>query len=163
VYPCDAALPATSNLNVRPNEDRAGFVLAVPDAAGCITLHTQAGGHLVVDANGTIDAERVTLLNRRLFDARSSTGPALANTVATASAISSVDATMLGQLTVVPVGLPGFARLWPSGSTEPATSNANFGNTDASSNAVIVPMSASLALRSNVPAYMLVDALVLVS
>src|SRR5690606_20485916 len=56
VYPCSEDMPLASNLNYAAGDVVANLVIAKPDAAGDVCLHTHATSDLVVDVSGYLPA-----------------------------------------------------------------------------------------------------------
>jgi hypothetical protein len=75
-YPCHAGVPATSNLNYRPGDVVANFVIVQPDANGDVCVYTSAPTHVVVDALGTASSGLTGGAPERLLDTRLTNLPA---------------------------------------------------------------------------------------
>lgn len=69
-YPCDAALPNASNLNMSGRGDVANFAIVAPDAAGRVCVFTSVSTDLVVDVFGSFGAVFEGRAPTRLLDTR---------------------------------------------------------------------------------------------
>jgi hypothetical protein len=70
-FPCDAAMPPTSNLNVVPQQTVANFATIRPDSAERVCVYTQPSAQVIVDVMGTIGPAFVGLaVPSRAFDSR---------------------------------------------------------------------------------------------
>ncbi len=70
-FPCGAGMPATSNLNVVPQQTVANFATVKPDAAGNICVFTHSSAHVIVDVMGTVGPTFTGLaVPSRAFDSR---------------------------------------------------------------------------------------------
>jgi hypothetical protein len=72
VYPCDRAIPTSSNLNYSGGQVIANAVLARLDPQGRVCIYTHAASHLLVDVNGFVEpGSRIgTLVPARLLETR---------------------------------------------------------------------------------------------
>jgi hypothetical protein len=52
VFPCGQPTPLASNLNFVAGQIVANAVIATPDAAGRVCVHTSTPTHLIVDVSG---------------------------------------------------------------------------------------------------------------
>ncbi|MEP7113015.1 MAG: hypothetical protein ABI862_07105 [Ilumatobacteraceae bacterium] len=70
-FPCLAAMPPTSNLNVVPQQTVANFATVRPDPAGNICVFTYSSAQVIVDEMGTIGPAFTGLaVPSRAFDSR---------------------------------------------------------------------------------------------
>lgn len=53
-YPCDQAIPPTSNLNVVPQETVANFATVRPDPSGNVCVYTSSSAEVIVDVSGEV-------------------------------------------------------------------------------------------------------------
>jgi hypothetical protein len=71
VFPCDTALPPSSNLNVRAGVDVANFAVVRPSATGEVCVYASSPTHVIVDVMGALGASFAGTSPVRLFDSRS--------------------------------------------------------------------------------------------
>lgn len=69
-YPCEAGLPDSSNLNLRPGDVVANAVLLAPDADGNLCVSTHSSSHVVVDLLGEVGAVFEGRTPTRVLDTR---------------------------------------------------------------------------------------------
>lgn len=70
-YPCDTALPPSSNLNIRAGADVANFAVLQPGATGEVCVYASSPTHVIVDVMGALGATFAGISPTRLFDSRS--------------------------------------------------------------------------------------------
>jgi hypothetical protein len=71
VFPCDTALPPSSNLNVRAGTDVANFAAVQPSAQGEVCVYASSATHVIVDVMGGLGSSFTGTSPVRLFDSRS--------------------------------------------------------------------------------------------
>jgi hypothetical protein len=161
--------PSTSNLNVTTSEVAANTSIVPVDADGNIVLFASVTTHVIVDVLGTFKTAAPAqpggrfnaLAPARLIDTRVAANATdnVYTKTPTVNFVSKVNTVVAGKLGVpgavqavalIVTGVakagasPGFATVYPGGSTQPPTSNLNTnGNGDARPNLVIVPLGAN--------------------
>ncbi len=147
VWPCGSDEPATSAVNysvagaIEPNA-----VVVPVDETGEVCISTKAASDVVVDVSAWFDAG-LQSASGRLLDTRVKGGRLAAGSVLRVPVLdrggvpaSGVVGVALNVTAVGPVG-PGWMRVWPCGSDEPATSAVNYSVAGAiEPNAVVVPV-----------------------
>jgi hypothetical protein len=132
-YPCDAALPATSNLNPAAAHDVTNAAI-VPLGDGDVCFFASADTDLLVDLNGWLTPAAPVGLQpvtpRRLVDTRSglggSTRLAAEQTIAVPAVAPGSTATAVQlNVTAVDPAADGFVTAWPCGGPPPIVSNLN--------------------------------------
>jgi peptidoglycan hydrolase-like amidase len=149
VWPCGSDEPATSSVNfvaagaVEPNA-----VVVPVDESGEVCVSSLVATDVVVDVSGWFESG-LRAASGRLVDTRegSRVGAGEVLRVPVLDRVGVPDTGVVGvalNVTAVgPVG-PGFLRVWPCGSDEPATSSVNFVAAGAvEPNAVVVPVDES--------------------
>ena len=142
VWPSGQPMPATSNLNAEPAEDRANLAIVPVGTDGRVTLANHAGRtDLVVDIVGWLpdDGGYTPAGPQRLLDTRASR-PLTAAGVVDVALGPSVPAGALAivNLTGVGASTPSHLVAWPAGTAMPATSNLNIAPGGAVANLALV-------------------------
>jgi hypothetical protein len=156
VYPCDAQRPLASTLNFRAGQTVANMALAKAGSDGRVCLWSSATTHLIVDLVGVFPAESgfVSRPPQRLLDTRPGPAPSGITSVSLpSSAARSLNLTITG-----PQG-SGWARAYPCGSAQPASSNINFTAGQTVANALIAAPAADgrLCIAASAPTHIIVD------
>jgi hypothetical protein len=156
-YPCGAAAPTASNLNVTAGETRANQAAVALDATKTVCIFSSTTTDVVIDLAGwyapTGDAYQAQT-PARVFDSRTGSGPATAFTVPVAGGSA---VTM--NVTVTNPAAAGYLTAYPCGMDAPLVSNVNFtaGQTIANLATVRVGANNSICLSSPVPTNVIVD------
>jgi hypothetical protein len=174
VWPCDEAMPNTSNLNFGVGTTRANQVVAPLSADGTVCVWVNSDTHLLADVTGTFEfaggqpASAIT--PERILDTRNGIGvpSALLNPAGSTVQLqvtgrggvpaSGVTAATFNVTAVQPLA-PGFVTVWPCDSPRPETSNLNHGTGGAVPNLVTVKLAANgtVCLYSSAPTHLLAD------
>ncbi len=168
--------PPTSNLNLEHVDQTAANLAVVPVGAnGYITLFTQSGTHLVVDAFGwfsTTSILHLTATPTRVLDTRSPSPIGYHGPIPGPGAVVDVDLAVPGGLpssgvaaavvniTATAASGAGYVTAWPTGTAQPPTSNLNISSVGQTiSNLAIVPVStsSSLSLFTQAGTHLVVD------
>ena len=149
VYPFGAAKPPTSNVNFAAGQTQANEVVtALTDRKATVFVDTTGSTQLIVDVVGYFTSETgnpgylVPTTPKRVL------GEALARNVGSSTGSSSVDVDLTSALPAgatgavlnVTVASPtdsGFVVAYPAGTTQPGTSNVNFGANQVQANEVV--------------------------
>jgi hypothetical protein len=153
-YPAGAQNPNASNVNYLASGSAANFAVVPLGASNAITITNGGAGsvQVVADVEGYYDTGGLTFgpLNPvRIVDSRTSSGPIPAHGTrsVTVTGVGGVPASGVKAVAVnVTVTAPqsqGFLNVFPSGATEPATSNVNFNAGQTIANLVLVPVSSA--------------------
>lgn len=159
VWPCDAARPLASNLNLVKGATTANLVTVKLSATGTVCVYTQAGAHLIADIAGHYPAGSSfkALVPERLLDtrlngpqvgyhgSRPTEGQTIELLVASAGA-SKVPATasaVVLNITATEVADSGFVTVWPCDVARPLASNLNLTRGATTPNLVTVKLSAT--------------------
>jgi hypothetical protein len=148
-YPCDAARPFSSNLNVTRGVDVANLAQVRVSVAGTVCLFASAPTHLVADLAGYFDAGGTPyspVAPARVLDTRIGqgarpgiVGPDGAITLdLSASAPAGASAVALN-VTATDVAGAGFVTVYPCGN-RPVVSNLNVPAGDTRANLAVVPL-----------------------
>jgi hypothetical protein len=139
-YPCGAAVPNASNVNLYPGRDRANLVTAKVGTGGNVCLFVSQGTDVIADIEGYAPASStfVATVPERVLETRSGsqvnysgTKPIAGQTVELrvvgfGSANIPADAgTVMLNLTAVDSTVGGFVTVYPCGSARPTASNVN--------------------------------------
>ena len=141
-WPSGQPMPATSNLNAEPGEDRANLAIVPVGTDGRVTLANHAGRtDLVVDLVGWLpdDGGYTPAGPQRLLDTRASR-PLTGGGVVDVALGPSVPASALAVVNLTGVGASTASHLvaWPAGSVMPPTSNLNIAPGGAVANLALV-------------------------
>ena len=181
VYPCGAPRPTASNLNYTTGGTIPNAVitkLGTGATAGQVCIYAQQALHLVVDVNGAFPpSSTYTAINpARLLDTRkgfptidgaqAGTGAAAAESVTAVQIVGragipiSTAAAVLN-VTVTEPGAPGYATVYPCGTTPPTASNLNYTPGQTIPNLAIAKIGSggSVCVYSQSPTHLVVDVL----
>jgi hypothetical protein len=159
-YPCGAAAPTASNLNVSAGETRANQAAVAVDSTKAICVFSSTATDMIVDLAGwygPTGSAYQPLAPARVFDSRS-TGAATTFTVPMPSAPADATAVTVN-LTVTNPAAAGYLTAYPCGMTAPLVSNVNFagGQTIANLATVRLGSAKDICLSSPVPTNVIVD------
>ena len=150
-YPCGAAAPTASNLNVTAGETRANQAAIALDSTKSICVFSSTATDVIIDLAGwyapTGDAYQAQT-PARVFDSRTAGGPATTFTVpVTGGSAVTVN------VTVTNPAAAGYVSAYPCGMDAPLVSNVNFtaGQTIANLATVGVGTNHSICLTSSTP------------
>lgn len=141
-FPCDTALPATSNLNVVPGRDVAVHAIAALDDDATVCLYVSAAADLIVDVFGWFEPDASLGLTQvdpsRLLDTR--TDDATDGSIIEIEMPDDLGATAaVLNVTVTDIVSGGYVTVWPCGTAMPTASVLNYtAADDAIANAVEV-------------------------
>ena len=147
VYPCTAALPTASVLNLQRGQVRAASTIATLDADGGVCVYAQQAMHLVVDLVGFGESTGELLLGpvspSRQLDtrtARTPLAPFVPVSVPLRLDAAGVSAVMLN-VTVTAPAMAGYLSVYPTASngtcgTPPLASSVNTGRNETIANRV---------------------------
>ena len=164
-YPCDAAAPATSNLNFVTGAAAAGSAYVQVGAAGTICVHANVPTDVVIDLQGTFTSGGALRFQpatpQRMVDTRAGIGGwrgqvGLGQTVDFPVAPPDAKA-VTGNITMVQPGVDGYFAAYDCGQPVPATSSVNGGLGGVTANAVTASVSGSLCVTASVGAHLLFD------
>jgi hypothetical protein len=156
LYPCDSPRPNASSVNYFANSVRSVAVYGKLDGTGKLCIFALEATHVIIDVNGYQPSSSLafqTVNPARLLETRSgystidgqfnAIGRRAAGTITEllvagrGGVPADATAAILSVAGIYPDG-PGFATVWPCGSTMPTASNVNLnGTTDLVPNAVI--------------------------
>ncbi len=174
VYPQSSTVPGTSNINFSTGQTISNQVITgINPTNGQISVTSEfAASNVIVDivgwyatASGTAGGTFTALTPARLLDTRTTNPPGTcASTCATIPAGGTLTLNVAGHggvpasgvasvavnATAVNESANGYLRLWPTGGTEPSTSNLNYSASQVLSELAIVKLSASgqITIRS---------------
>jgi hypothetical protein len=143
--------PNASSINFRAGETKANNVTLPVNAQGQLEVYNFQGAvHVIIDVvgwysepNTTFGSVFIGLDPFRRFDTRvdrsAPLGPGEVMSIPIVNSASSVTAVMLN-VTVADPTDASYLTVWPTGSTQPYTSNVNYVAGDAVPNVVIVPI-----------------------
>jgi alpha-L-arabinofuranosidase len=177
VYASGTKKPATSNVNLTADEARATLVIVPVGEGGKVTLSSSARAHVIADVQGWFnpDPNVHMVAPARVLDTRvggvtidgaasgiGAVGPnqvvdlqvtGRANVPATGVGSVFVDVTIIGETA------PGFATVFPSGTTQPVVSNVNYSAGVPTGNLVAVPLGAGgrVSIFVSARAHVIVD------
>ena len=152
VWPCGAAQPTASNLNLAPGVSSPNLVISKVGADGKVCLFTQSSAHLLADINGFMPSgSRYTpLVPERLLETRSpgqigysGDKPAAGSTITLqvtgvgASQVPGSAAAAVLNITGTGASSSGFVTVWPCGTTRPNASNLNLATGGTTPNLVV--------------------------
>jgi hypothetical protein len=159
VWPTGTPRPTASNINYQPGTDIPNLVTVPIGADGSVSLFTDAGAHLIVDAMGWYtdssffagplapDGRFRGLTPTRILDTRNGiaiNGPVFGQTELQVTGKGGVPATGVSAvaMTVTATGATeaGYVTVWPSGKPRPEASNLNTIPGVDTPNLVIVPV-----------------------
>ncbi|MCU1394927.1 MAG: hypothetical protein JWM34_3355 [Ilumatobacteraceae bacterium] len=164
-YPCDGAVPDTSNLNFVARDAAAGSAYVPVGPAGTICAHANVATDVVVDLQGTFTSGGALRFQpstpQRMLDTRAATGGwhgqvGLGQTVDVAVAPTNAQA-VTGNLTMIQPGFDGYATAYGCSQPLPATSSVNASATAIVANAVTTATTGTLCLRNSVGSHLLFD------
>ncbi len=156
VWPCGGERPLASTLNFTAGQTVANMALVTAGPDGRVCLRPSTAAHLVVDLVGTFPQEsgfRGTA-PQRLLDTRSAGAP---NRLAQVALPTTGPRAL--NLTVTQPSDGGYARVYPCGGAQPATSSINFARGQTVANAAIAAAGRDgvLCISSNVATHVIVD------
>ena len=156
-FPCGAAAPSASNLNVSAGEVRANLATVALDATKSMCIFSSTTTDVVVDLAGWYGADGSAYQPStpdRVFDSRQAGGAGTTFTVPVPAA-----AAVTVNLTVTNPAAAGYLTAYPCGMDAPLVSNVNFtpGQTVANLATVRVGQANSICLSSPVPTNVIVD------
>ena len=159
-YPCGAAAPTASNLNVTAGETRANQAAVALDSTKAICVFSSTTTDVIVDLAGWYGATGSAyqpLTPARVFDSRS-TGAATSFAIPMTSAPADASAVTVN-LTVTNPAAAGYLTAYPCGMDTPLVSNVNFagGQTIANLATVRLGSAKDICLSSPVPTNVIVD------
>jgi hypothetical protein len=159
-YPCGAATPTASNLNVTAGETRANLAVVAVDATKAICVFSSTTTDVIVDLAGwygTTGSAFQPLTPARVFDSRP-TGIATSFRIPMASAPADASAVTVN-LTVTNPAAAGYLTAYPCGMDTPLVSNVNFAADQTIANLATVRLGSAkdLCLASPVPTNVIVD------
>jgi subtilase family serine protease len=154
-YPSDAARPNVSNINWSSSTTQAGLVVVPLGSKGAVNLFVHGTSHVIADVFGYFDPSGALTFTKsgpkRLLDTRyaigvGSTTPVAAGhyvslTVAGGSTgVPSTAKTVVLNVTVTGATNAGHLTAWADSTSQPTTSNLNWGPGQTVPNLVIVPV-----------------------
>ena len=156
VWPCDGDRPEASNLNFTPDGAVPNLVVTKLSPAGTVCISASSGANVIVDVNGTYEADgglhAVPVEPVRILDTRNAIGTAIGGRVAAGNQIElqvtggdvATDAGA-ATLNVTAAGsdVNGFVTVYPCDSPRPTASNLNFRAGEAGPNLVTTALSAT--------------------
>lgn len=164
-YPCDSAVPSTSNVNFVAGAAAAGSAYVQVGASGTVCVHASVATDVVVDLQGTFTSGGALRFQpatpQRMVDTRTAIGgwrgqvglgQAVDFPVAPAGA-----AAVTGNITMVSPGVDGYFTAYGCGQPVPSTSSVNGSLGRVSANAVTTAVDGSLCVSSSVGAHLLFD------
>jgi hypothetical protein len=181
VWPCNAPMPTTSNLNFTPGSVVANGVVASLDSDGDVCIYSDQQSDVLVDVLGWFGAGAgqppyTGAVPSRIVDTRNAIGgprgvitpgapkavPVRGVTVNVNGALQQVpdDASAVAlNVTMVEAAEAGFATVWPCGTAMPDASNVNFARGGTAANGVIAPIGAngSVCIYTSANAHLIVD------
>ena len=165
VYPCDSAVPSTSNVNFVAGSAAAGSAYVQVGAAGTVCVHTSVPADMVVDLQGTFTSGGALRFQpatpQRMVDTRAGTGGwrgqvGVGQIVDFPVAPSDAKA-VTGNITMVVPGVDGYFAAYGCGQPVPGTSSVNGGLGGVSADSVTAAVAGSLCVYSSVGAHLLFD------
>ena len=159
-YPCGAAAPTASNLNVTAGETRANQAAVALDSTKSVCVFSSTTTDVIIDLAGwygPAGSSYQPMTPARVFDSRS-TGAATTFTIPMASAPADASAVTVN-LTVTNPAAAGYLTAYPCGMDAPLVSNVNFaaGQTIANLATVRLGSAKDICLASPVPTNVIVD------
>ena len=154
VYPCDAARPAASNLNLATGATTANLVISMIGADGTVCLYTQGATDLIADVNGwfpapnRVPAPYAPVVPERLLETRRSVGQ-VGYTGASPTGGSVTELQVTGRAGIADDALAvvlnvtgtnaagGYVTVYPCGAPRPMASNLNLAAGATAANLVI--------------------------
>ncbi len=177
VWPCTAARPVASNLNIESAGTVAGAVIEKFGSGARVCVYTSVPMHLVVDVNGyfPFDSTYVPLVPARVFESRASEAPTVdgvgsgiglrqagsvtpVRIAGRAGSAANAPAAVLN-VTAVDARAAGFVTVWPCGESRPTASSLNVSPGGTAANAVVAKVGASgeVCFFTSVPMHLVVD------
>lgn len=138
VFPAGTPMPDTSSLNMSPFDGAVANLVTIKLGAGAVDLNSYVACDLIVDLIGVYRPTTTPVASGRLvafpsavraLDTRSGAQPGVGSiSRVDLDGLVPADATaVVGTLTAVTAGVPGFVTAFPSGTSVPDTSNLNVG------------------------------------
>lgn len=164
-YPCDQAVPDTSNVNFTATTAVAGNAYVPVGASGTVCVHANRPVDVIVDLLGTFTSDGTLRFQpanaQRTLDTRSGVGGwhgqvGVRQSIVVAVAPPGAQA-VTGNLTVVLPALDAFVTAYPSGRQLPQTSSANAAIGGVVANAVTVGSTGSLCVFASVATEVVFD------
>lgn len=157
VYPCGAAPPLASNLNVARGETRAGLVIAPLAADGTACITTSMRTHLVVDQQGSLaGAGYRAVTPQRLLDTRDGGAKPVAAGGVARVALPAAAVTASVTVTADQPLAAGYVTAWPCGASAPLASTLNPVPGQATANSALVA-GGELCLLTSSGGHLVVD------
>jgi len=154
VWPCGAAQPTASNLNLAAGASRPNLVIAKIGEGGDVCLFTQSPSHLLADVLGYMPAgtSYAPVVPVRLLDTRGGSQVGYTGDKPAAGAIvrlhvtgdivpASASAVVLN-VTGTDVAADGYVTVWPCAAAQPSSSNLNLRSGETAPNLVIAKIGA---------------------
>ncbi|MEZ5215329.1 MAG: hypothetical protein R2705_02020 [Ilumatobacteraceae bacterium] len=177
IWPCGTAQPSTSNINFGVNRDAANAAVVRVGTAGALCLVSSVNADFVIDVSGYFPAGSslqtlgapVRVLDTRVGSAtddhwyegigRRLAATPLSLNLAGRLGVPPDAGAVLITITVVEAASGGYATVWPCTTTQPSTSNINFGTDRAVANGVTMSLSPSgtICVRTSVEVQVIVD------
>ncbi len=176
VWPCGTTQPNASNLNFDTDTTIANNVITKIGTAGQICIATSAPTHLIVDLNGYHPAGSsfTPLVPGRLLDSRpgGTTIDGADAAIGLRTPTTTTQLTITGRhgvptdataavlnITVTATQAPGYATVWPCGTTQPNASNLNFDTDTTIANNVITKIGTAgqICIATSAPTHLIVD------
>ena len=166
VYPCDAPVPSTSNLNFVAAAAAAGSTYAQVSTAGTVCIHANVAADVVVDLQGTFSTTGALRFQaaspKRMIDTRFATGGWFGQvvpgeTVNFRSTPPGAQA-VTGNITMILPGVDGYANAYACGGSAPTTSSVNAARTQTSANSLTTGVTDNgLCVQSSAAAHIIFD------
>ncbi len=167
VWPCDAARPTASNLNVAGGDIVPNTVTVGVSAASTVCVYTQSATDVVVDLTGTWSStaglSAAPVAPARLLDTRSGgtpmrPGQTLELAVAGVGAVPADVVAVQVNLTATNTDHAGYLTVWPCGNTRPTASNLNPRAGDTVANGATVGLTGGrLCIYASTATHVIVD------
>ncbi|MGD9702311.1 MAG: SGNH/GDSL hydrolase family protein [Acidimicrobiia bacterium] len=157
-WPCDAAMPTTSSLNMVARSARGAHALVALDDSRRLCIFSSTATELIVDLQGVFSPTSIDRLDpfppERLADTRQ-TGRSQVVRVPTPPGATAV----VLNITATGSTLPGYLTAFPCGGTMPTVANVNFRAGETVGGAAFVPAgeAGGVCIYSNVPTDVVVD------
>ncbi len=176
VYPCGTSRPEASTINYGPGATIANGIIAKVGSGGKVCIYTHARAHLVVDIDGYFPSgsDYRPLTPARLLDTRSGQSTIDGDDVGTGAlrggSMYELDVTGRGgtassvaavtvNLTATDTSAPGFATVFPCGTSRPEASTINYGPGATIANSVVTKVGSGgkVCIYTHARAHFVVD------
>jgi hypothetical protein len=167
VWPCDAARPTASNLNVVGGDIVPNTVTVGVGGAGTVCVYSQSGTDVLVDLTGTWSStaglSAAPVAPARLLDTRTTGTPMAAGqtlqlAVAGSGAVPADVVAVQVNLTATQTARDGYLTVWPCGGARPTASNLNPKAGDTVANGATVGLGGGqLCVYSSTQTHVIVD------